>query len=68
MVQLPLLYKAYLWYDDEALKASAQDHRVLLEMLRTGDGEAAEPHWRQHLLRGRDVLVEHLAEAEAGEA
>jgi DNA-binding GntR family transcriptional regulator len=68
VVQLPLLYKAYLWYDDEALKASAQDHRVLLEMLRKGDGEAAEPHWRQHLLRGRDVLVEHLAEAEAGEA
>jgi DNA-binding GntR family transcriptional regulator len=68
VVQLPLLYKAYLWYDDQALQASAQDHRALLEMLRTQNGDAAEPHWRTHLLRGRDVLVEHLAEAEAGEA
>ena len=68
VVQLPLLYKAYLWYDDGEKRASSQDHRELLAMLRAGDGDAAEPHWRQHLLRGRDVLLEHLAAHEAEEA
>jgi DNA-binding GntR family transcriptional regulator len=68
VVQLPLLYKAYLWYDEDAKHASSQDHRDLLGMLRAGDADAAEPHWRQHLLRGRDVLLEHLAAHEAEEA
>jgi DNA-binding GntR family transcriptional regulator len=68
VVQLPLLYKAYLWYDDDAKRASSQDHRDLLGMLQARDGDAAEPHWREHLLRGRDVLLAHLAAHEAEEA
>jgi DNA-binding GntR family transcriptional regulator len=68
IVQLPLLYKAYLWYDEDEKRASSQDHRELLTMLRNRDGEAAEPHWRKHLLRGRDALLEHLAAHEAEEA
>ena len=68
VVQLPLLYKAYLWYDDDEKRASSEDHRVLLGMLRARDADAAEPHWRKHLLRGRDVLLEHLAAHEAEEA
>ena len=68
VVQLPLLYKAYLWYDEDEKRASSQDHRELLTMLHNRDGEAAEPHWRQHLLRGRDALLQHLAAHEAEEA
>jgi DNA-binding GntR family transcriptional regulator len=67
VVQLPLLYKAYLWYDEDAKRSSASDHRVLIDLLRARDGQGAEPHWRRHVERGRDVLVEHLTENETHE-
>lgn len=60
VVQLPLLYKAYLWYDSRAEASSAADHRRLIELLRARDPDAAEVHWRRHIEFGRDVLVEHL--------
>lgn len=65
--QLPLLYKAYLYFDEERRRRSDRDHRDLIEMLRAGDGVAAEEHWRRHLRRGGDVLAQHLAAGEAGE-
>lgn len=65
--QLPLLYKAYLYFDEDRRRRSDQDHRELIEMLRAGNGAAAEEHWRSHLRRGGDVLAQHLAAAEAGE-
>ena len=69
-MQLPLLYKAYLWYDDEAQKRhSAQEHGGLLEMLRTagwrGGGAALAP---APPARTRRAGRAALAEAEAGEA
>jgi len=67
VVQLPLLYKAYLWYDDTDRRSSAADHRVLLELLASRDGRAAEEHWRRHVERGRDVLVENLTANETRE-
>jgi DNA-binding GntR family transcriptional regulator len=65
--QLPLLYKAYVYFDEKRRQRSDQDHRDLIDMLRAGDGEAAEQHWRSHLRRGGDVLAQHLAAGEAGE-
>jgi DNA-binding GntR family transcriptional regulator len=65
--QLPLLYKAYVYFDEDRRRRSDQDHRELIEMLRAGDGAAAEDHWRSHLRRGGDVLAQHLAAGEAGE-
>jgi DNA-binding GntR family transcriptional regulator len=65
--QLPLLYKAYAYFDEERRQRSDRDHRELIEMLRAGDGVAAESHWRSHLQRGGDVLAQHLAAGEAGE-
>ncbi len=65
--QLPLLYKAYVYFDEHRRRRSDQDHRDLIDMLRAGDGEAAEQHWRSHLRRGGDVLAQHLAAGEAGE-
>lgn len=65
--QLPLLYKAYLYFDEERRRRSDHDHRELIEMLRAGNGAAAEEHWRRHLRRGGDVLAQHLAAGEAGE-
>lgn len=65
--QLPLLYKAYVYFDDERRQQSDADHRALIEILRARDGAAAEEHWRRHLTRGGDVLAQHLAAGEAGE-
>jgi DNA-binding GntR family transcriptional regulator len=65
--QLPLLYKAYVYFDEERRKRSDEDHRELIEMLRAGDAAAAEEHWRSHLRRGGDILAQHLAAGEAGE-
>jgi DNA-binding GntR family transcriptional regulator len=65
--QLPLLYKAYVYFDEARRRRSDQDHRELIEMLRAGDAAAAEDHWRSHLRRGGEVLAQHLAAGEAGE-
>jgi DNA-binding GntR family transcriptional regulator len=65
--QLPLLYKAYVYFDEERRRRSDRDHRELIEMLRAGDAAAAEQHWRSHLRRGGEVLAQHLAAGEAGE-
>jgi DNA-binding GntR family transcriptional regulator len=65
--QLPLLYKAYVYFDEERKQRSDRDHRELIDMLRARDGAAAEEHWRRHLQRGGDVLAQHLAAGEAGE-
>jgi DNA-binding GntR family transcriptional regulator len=65
--QLPLLYKAYVYFDDERKRRSDRDHRELIKMLRARNGDAAEEHWRRHLRRGGDVLAQHLAAGEAGE-
>jgi DNA-binding GntR family transcriptional regulator len=64
---LPLLYKAYVYFDEGRKERSDRDHRELIEMLRARDGAAAEEHWRRHLERGGDVLAQHLAAGEAGE-
>lgn len=65
--QLPLLYKAYVYFDEERRRRSDMDHRQLIELLRARDGAAAEEHWRRHLRRGGDILAQHLAAGEAGE-
>jgi DNA-binding GntR family transcriptional regulator len=65
--QLPLLYKAYVYFDENRKRRSDRDHRELIEMLRARDGAAAEEHWRRHLRRGGEVLAQHLAAGEAGE-
>ena len=65
--QLPLLYKAYVYFDEERKRRSDSDHRALIKMLRARDGAAAEEELRSHLLRGGDVLAGYLAAGEAGE-
>jgi DNA-binding GntR family transcriptional regulator len=67
VLQLPLLYKAYLWYDESSRRSSAADHRRLVELLRARDGDEAEKVWRRHIERGRDVLVENLTAHHADE-
>jgi DNA-binding GntR family transcriptional regulator len=64
-IQLPLLYKAHLWYGEDDRARSASDHRSLIELLRGHEPEKAEELWRRHIEYGRDVLVARLAADEA---
>lgn len=60
VVQTPVIYKAYLWYDEASKRRSAEDHDTMLEHLEAGNAQAAEECWRRHIEFGRDVLVEKL--------
>jgi DNA-binding GntR family transcriptional regulator len=64
VVQLPLLFQAYLWYDDRAEASSVDDHHRLIELVQARDGDAAEAHWRRHIEFGRDVLIQRLVAEE----
>lgn len=60
VVQTPVIYKAYLWYDEASKRRSADDHDTMLRHLEARDALAAEVCWRRHIEFGRDVLVEQL--------
>lgn len=58
--QTPLIYKAYLWYEDDEKERSARDHVELIEHLTARDAEAAQATWCRHMEFGRDILVQGL--------
>jgi DNA-binding GntR family transcriptional regulator len=60
VVQTPVIYKAYLWYDEASKLRSVKDHEEMIEHLESRDAQAAERCWRGHIEFGRDVLVEQL--------
>lgn len=60
VVQTPLIYKSYLWYDEENKTRSAQEHEALIGHLAERRPEAAERCWREHIEAGRDILVDRL--------
>lgn len=43
--------------------ASNEDHRVMVDLIRRGDGEAVETLVKAHILRGRDVVLRELEPA-----
>jgi DNA-binding GntR family transcriptional regulator len=60
VVQTPVIYKAYLWYDEADKLRSVKDHDEMIGHLESRDAKAAEHCWRGHIEFGRDVLVEQL--------
>lgn len=60
VLQTPLIYKSYLWYDDDEKDSSAAAHDLLIGHLAQRSPVHAEETWRAHLEFGRDVLVERL--------
>lgn len=60
VVQTPLIYKSYLWYDQDDRTRSAAEHDEVIGYLTAGDAVNAEACWRSHIQFGRDVLVEKL--------
>jgi DNA-binding GntR family transcriptional regulator len=60
VVELPLVFRSYIWFSPEQRHASSIAHRQLARLLGAGEGERAERVMKEHVLAARDVLVAHL--------
>jgi DNA-binding GntR family transcriptional regulator len=65
VIELPLVYRSYIWYSVDQRRISAHYHRQITKALEARDGERAELVMKEHVFEARDVLVAHLRELEA---
>ena len=64
VVDLPLVYKSYIWYSPDQKQISAHYHRQIVTALAARDSERAELIMKEHMFEARDLLVEHMRELE----
>jgi DNA-binding GntR family transcriptional regulator len=67
VIELPLVYKSYIWYSPEQRRISGHYHRQITKALGARDAERAELVMKEHVFEARDVLVAHVRELEAAE-
>jgi DNA-binding GntR family transcriptional regulator len=67
VIELPLVYKSYIWYSPDQKRISAHYHRLVTKALEAGDAERAELVMKEHVFEGRDILVAHVRELEVRE-
>jgi DNA-binding GntR family transcriptional regulator len=60
VIELPLVYRSYIWYSGDQRLISLHYHRQLTRALESRDGERAELVMKEHVFEARDVLVAHL--------
>jgi DNA-binding GntR family transcriptional regulator len=65
VIELPLVYKSYIWYSPEQRQISAHYHRQIARALERRDGERAELVMKEHVFEARDLLVARVRELEA---
>jgi DNA-binding GntR family transcriptional regulator len=65
VIELPLVYKSYIWYSPDQRRISARRHREITTALEARDAEHAELVMKEHVFQGRDILVSHVRELEA---
>ena len=63
VIELPLVYKSYIWYSPDQKRISAHYHRQITNALAARDSERAELVMKEHIFEARDVLVGHLRTA-----
>lgn len=66
VVELPLVYRSYIWYSQEQKRISAHYHRQITVALAAHDSERAELIMKEHIYEARDVLVAHLRASSDG--
>jgi DNA-binding GntR family transcriptional regulator len=64
VIELPLVYKSYIWYSPDQRRISAHYHRQIARAIAVGDAERAELVMKEHVFEARDLLVEHVRELE----
>jgi HKD family nuclease len=62
VVELPLVYKSYVWYSPEQARISQHYHRQITRALERRAAERAELVMKEHVLEARDVLIAHIEE------
>ncbi len=68
VVELPLVYRSYIWYSPEQVRISGHYHRQITAALRRRDAERAELIMKEHVFEARDLLVTEVrARQEAAE-
>jgi DNA-binding GntR family transcriptional regulator len=60
VIELPLVYKSYIWYSPDQKRISAHYHRQIVTALTGRDAERAELIMKEHVFEARDLLVAHL--------
>jgi DNA-binding GntR family transcriptional regulator len=66
VVELPLVYKSYIWYSPDQQRISVHYHRQIANALAARDAERAELIMKEHIFEARDLLVAHLREHPEG--
>jgi DNA-binding GntR family transcriptional regulator len=60
VIELPLVYKSYIWYSPDQKQISVHYHRQIVTALAARDSERAELIMKEHVFEARDLLVSHL--------
>lgn len=68
VIELPLVYKSYIWYSPDQKRISEHAHRQLTHALAARDADRAELIMREHVYEARDLLMARMREAEASAA
>jgi DNA-binding GntR family transcriptional regulator len=64
VIELPLVYKSYIWYSPDQRRISVHYHRQITRALEMRDAERAELIMKEHVFEARDLLVTHVRELE----
>jgi DNA-binding GntR family transcriptional regulator len=64
VVEMPLVYRSYVWYSPEQQRISEHYHEQITRALEARDAERAELIMKEHVFEARDLLVAHVRELE----
>lgn len=64
VIELPLVYKSYIWYSPDQTRISVHYHRQITRALEMRDAERAELIMKEHVFEARDLLVAHVRDLE----
>jgi DNA-binding GntR family transcriptional regulator len=64
VIELPLVYRSYVWYSPEQQRISGHYHVQITRALESRDAERAELVMKEHVFEARDLLLAHWRELE----
>jgi DNA-binding GntR family transcriptional regulator len=67
VIELPLVYRSYIWYSPEQQRISAHYHWQIARALEARDAERAELVMKEHIFEARDLLLTHWRDLESEE-
>jgi DNA-binding GntR family transcriptional regulator len=67
VIELPLVYRSYVWYSPAQQRISAHYHRQITRALEGRDADRAELIMKEHIFEARDLLLTHWRELEGEE-